>query len=222
MLWEMLTEASKSTAHTRTSAVDRDGDSSRTGASRSNLTIHKAGMSITKKRAVYDKPVHGSFVFFSYHSIFKHCILFLSCLRFCTVCSLLISLCRISLCLRCLSHIGLLLSCRCLGCLSLCRICCRCLSYIRVRCRSWSLDRKAVIICDLDLLDQFFLFFDISFLLPAICCIIIEIILLGVLSETSFLLSVAVLSFLESSLTTYHTESVFMISSFSAPSSSLS
>ena len=37
-----------------------------------------------------------------------------------------------------------------------------------------------MIICDLDLLNQFFLFFDISFLLPAICCIIIKIILLGV------------------------------------------
>ena len=137
---------------------------------------------------MYDKPVHGSLSFLlSFHC--KHCILFLSfrcssCLRFCTVCSLLISLCRISLCLRCLGHIGLLLSCRCLGCLSLCRICCRCLSYIRVRCRSWSLDRKAVIICDLNLLDQLRLFFDICFLYPAICCIIIEIILLGVCLET--------------------------------------
>ena len=57
---------------------------------------------------------------------------------------------------------------------------CRCLCHIRIRCRCRSLDCKAVIICDLNLLDQFFLFFDISFLLPAICCIIIEIILLGV------------------------------------------
>lgn len=130
-----------------------------------------------------DRSAYYLRIYFIFYYLFLSfrccCCLCLSIL----VCRLILScICAVFLCV--LSRWSF--SCFCLRCfcyICFCGICCilrcRCLCCIRIRCRSWSLDRKAVIICDLNLLDQLRLFFDICFLYPAICCIVVKIILLG-------------------------------------------
>ena len=130
-----------------------------------------------------DRSAYYLRIYFIFYYLFLSfrccCCLCLSIL----VCRLILScICAVFLCV--LSRWSF--SCFCLRCfcyICFCGICCilrcRCLCCIRIRCRSWSLDRKAVIICDLNLLNQLRLFFDICFLYPAICCIVVEIILLG-------------------------------------------
>lgn len=122
--------------------------------------IRKAGMSITKNEPCTINS-YTARCLFSYHSI-ANIVSYFSASGVAAASSSVLSAVSSSAFAESPSVSGVSVTSvcssarRCLGCLSLCRICCRCLSYIRVRCRSWSLDRKAVIICDLDLLDQFF------------------------------------------------------------------
>lgn len=139
MLWEMLTEASK-TLHIPDKRSRQGRDSSRTGASRSDLMIRKAGMSITKNEPCTINP-YTARCLFSYHSI-VNIVSYFSASGVAAASDSVLSAVSSSAFAESPSVSGVSVTSVCSSAAgvsvasSRCRICCRCLSYIRVRCRS--------------------------------------------------------------------------------------